>query len=150
MKDFPKLDHDAKYSLCCSTSYLNSHEFLLLTMTISTPQKKQQRMVLVLTHKRVHSHVERKRHQDEIQVYWDMVLCCLVRGSHSFAGISAFICKGLGCQKNAKHKMLRGHTEDQGTTCLQDVGNHLSSDTRLYARRPASTKTMQWETHMSH
>lgn len=33
--------------------------------TISTLQKKQQGMVLVLTHKHVHSHEERKSHQDE-------------------------------------------------------------------------------------
>ena len=67
----------------------------------------------------------------KIQVFWDMKLCCWVRGSKSFAGISAFICKGLGCQKNAKHKVHRGHTEDQGTTFLQNVGNHLSSDIQL-------------------
>jgi hypothetical protein len=65
MKDFLKLYHEAKYYLCCSASYLNSHELVVLTRTISTPQKKQQRMVLVLTHKCVHSHEERKSHQDK-------------------------------------------------------------------------------------
>lgn len=65
MKGFLKLYHEAKYSLCCSTLYLNSHEILVLTRTINTQQKKQQRMVLVLTYKCVHSHKERKSRQDE-------------------------------------------------------------------------------------
>jgi len=89
-------------------------------------------MVFVLTHKRVHSHEERKSHQDEDSGLLRHNAVSLGEGSHCFAGISDLSCKGLGCQKNAKHKVHRGNIEDQGTTFLQNVGNHLSSDIRLY------------------
>jgi len=39
MKDFLKLYLEAKYSLCYSTSYLNSHEFLLLTRQLAHYKK---------------------------------------------------------------------------------------------------------------
>jgi hypothetical protein len=67
----------------------------------------------------------------KIQVFWDM-MCCWARGSHCFAGISAFICKALESQKNTQHMVHRGHTEAQGTTFPQNVGNHSSHNTASY------------------
>jgi len=118
--------------------------------TICTLQKKQQGMVLVLTHKRVHSHEETKSNQDEDSGLLRHDAVSLGEGFPLFCWNKWPQLQGLGCQKNAKYKVHRGHIEDQGTTFLQNVGNHLSSDTQLYAWRPESMKKMQWETKMSH